>query len=93
VVQVLPTTGGIGAQGLDMAELVGADPDALPCRRDHEAPDVLQELRVVDPGAGLIEILETSSAPAAGDPGSRAVDASKARHVRLFPPRPTLQSH
>src|ERR1700691_4322043 len=36
VVQVLAAPGRIGAHGLDVASRIGADPDVLPGRRDHQ---------------------------------------------------------
>jgi len=48
VVPVLAASGRVGADGLDMAQRVDADPDVLPGGRDHQRPDAGQRLRVLD---------------------------------------------
>src|SRR4029453_9031724 len=49
VVQVLPSTGVVGTDGLDVAIGMGADPDVLPGRWDHQGVDPLFGLLVNRP--------------------------------------------
>ena len=45
VVAVLPASGRVGAEGLDVPAGVRADPDVLPRRRDHQVGDALRARR------------------------------------------------
>src|ERR1700691_1521110 len=74
VVEVLAAPGRVGAQGLDVAPRIGADPDVLPGRRDHQRFDMGQRPRVVD-GRGIgPEVGEP--APAAPAPDSGPVEVA-----------------
>ena len=86
VVEVLPPSRRVRAHRLDVAEGVGADPDALPGGRDDELADALEHLLVVDPLAVFVQIFEPAPAAAPEDPGARAVAAAQTRHRRPFFP-------
>jgi hypothetical protein len=66
VVQVLAAAGLVGADGLDVAVRVRADPDVLPGRRDHQRPDPLDHLGVLDHVAVSIEVAEPLAPAAPG---------------------------
>jgi hypothetical protein len=76
VVEVLAPPSGIGANGLDVTEGIGADPHVFPSRRDGELADPLEDFRVLDPVSLLVQVLEAASAAAAGDPGPGTIDSA-----------------
>ena len=59
VVEVLASTGVVGADGLDVPVRVRADPDVLPGRRDDEGGDALPRLRV-DPLPVGVDVAEAT---------------------------------
>src|SRR5260370_3447793 len=101
VVPVLAAAGRIGANGLDVAPRVSADPYVLPGRRDHQGLDPGQRPPVVD-GRGVGPQIR-EAAPAAPAQDSRAVGVTTqrpGRHWRLpsftpevlcLPGRPSLK--
>jgi hypothetical protein len=69
VVEVLAAPGRIGAHGLDVTPRIGADPDVLPGRRDHQGLDTGQRPRVLDGRGFGPEVGEPAPAAPAPDPG------------------------
>ncbi len=61
VVEVLLAPRGVDARGLEVTELIPADPDVLPGRRNGEAADALQDGRVLDPVPVLVEVGEAAA--------------------------------
>jgi hypothetical protein len=59
VVQVLAASGGVGADGLEVAVGAGADPDVLPGRRDDEGLDAGEFRRVAQGLPRGAEVAET----------------------------------
>src|SRR5204862_4253948 len=76
VVAVLLAPAGVDAGGLDVSHRLGADPDFLPRGWDRKSGDPLDHLRVRDPVAVLVYVLEALAAPPPAQPGTRAVDVS-----------------
>ncbi len=69
VVEVLPAAPGVGADRLDVAAIIRADPNVLPSRRDHERLDALELRLVRDRVAALVavrESLPTADTPISG---------------------------
>src|SRR5690348_1483673 len=62
-----------------MAQRVGADPDVLPGRRDHQRPDAGQYLRVLDHRRVGPQVTETPAAAPAPDPLRRGIAAHDIR--------------
>jgi hypothetical protein len=67
VVAVLAAACGIGADGLDVALRIGADPHVLPGRRDNQGLDAGQDLRIADDGRIRPEVAEAAPAAPAQD--------------------------
>src|SRR5690349_10596085 len=89
VVPVLAASGRVGADGLDVAQRVGADPDVLPGRRDHQRPDAGQRLRVLDHRRIGPQVAEAPAAAPAPDPLGRRVAAHDLRrHAPSLPDTP-----
>jgi hypothetical protein len=86
VVEVLPPPGRIRPDRLEVAVRVGADPDVRPRRRDDERADALEQLRVLDAAAALVEVLEAAPPAATRDPRRRAAHPAKTAHGAEFPP-------
>ena len=80
VVPVLTPPRSIGADGLQVTGRIGADPDIGPGGRERERTDALERHRIVDPPAVGVEVLEATSAPAAGDPGRGAIGVVQVAH-------------
>jgi hypothetical protein len=93
VVDVLPPSGCVGADRLDVTHWIRADPDVLPRRGDDELADAFEHLGVLDALAALVEVLEAAAAPAACDPRRRRLDPPQPLHPRVLPTTPMVQSH
>jgi len=64
VVQVLAPAGIVGTDGLQVTAWVGADPDVVPRRRNHQVADSLD----VASGQGLASLVEVAEPSAVSDP-------------------------
>jgi hypothetical protein len=65
VVEVLAPPGGVGADGLEMAAGIGADPDVGPRRGDRERADAPELLRVANEAPVGAAVLEAAAPTAA----------------------------
>src|SRR3954447_21048069 len=82
VIPVLATPGGVGSDGLQVAVLVGADPDVCPRWRDRERLDAPAHRGGHTDTVGA-DVGEALAAPAPDDPGRGAIGASEAGHGSL----------
>jgi hypothetical protein len=76
VVEVLSPAGPVEPRRLDVAVRRRADPDLLPRRRDPQRFEPLDDGRVVDRPAVLVEVLAAAAAADPRQPGRRRVDRS-----------------
>jgi hypothetical protein len=91
VVEILAPPRGIGADRLDVAVRVWADPDVDPGRWDDELADALEDLGIRDAVPFLVDVLEAPSPSPADDSRTGAVGASQSGHDRVFPHGPTSE--
>jgi hypothetical protein len=82
VIAVLTTSRIIGAHGLNVAGIKGADPHVTPRRRNDQKIDTGKHLSIGDPLATGVDVFEFLSPTPPGDSGSAEVGASKT-HQRL----------
>jgi hypothetical protein len=69
VVAVLPAPGRVGAQRLDVAVGVAADPHVGPRGRDHQRADAVELGGIGERLAGQVVVAEALATPAPGEPG------------------------
>src|SRR5207249_4917680 len=82
VVAVLAPAGVVGADGLQVTEGIGADPDVGPRRRHGQHCDPLERLLVLDALArALVPVFEAAAPHATPDARPRAVGSSQPAHA------------
>ena len=77
VVPVLAPAGRVGADGLDMALGIDADPYVLPGRRDYEGLDPGERSRILDQSRVRTQIAEAAAAPPTADPGAAGIASAE----------------
>src|SRR5581483_3752861 len=92
VVQVLPAPGGVGAHGLQMAVLVGADPYVGPRRRDGQRPDAGDRLSFGNARPVAVQIHEPSAGLAARETRVVAGHTAQTGHGQTFARSHTRQN-
>src|SRR5581483_2445428 len=85
VVQVLPPSGCVGPDRLQVAVGRAADPYVRPRRRNRERANALELDAVAKGRAAVVEVREPAPAALPPVPGLVAVDATEARHGRGIP--------